>query len=175
MNANAINTNVLTTAVNILTAHINPAPAPAPASTINTNVLNVAIALIQSHSKSNAPVSVTPTPTPTPTQTVYEDQQRRGDVDITGKLVIANQTDPTYPPTKTDLLTVVIKPEYSTNPNDEHVRPTKFKIEPTINGAIDRTAEIDNLNDAMKKQQQKIDDLTTQVRNTTAILATSTP
>ena len=172
MNANAINTNVLTTAVNILAAHISPSPTITNTSTINTNVLNVAIALIQSHSKSNAPVSVTPTPTPTPTQTVYEDQQRRGDVDITGKLVIANQTDPTYPPTKTDLLSILIKPEYSANLADNQLRPTGFKITPTINGAIDRTAEIDNLNDAMKKQQQKIDDLTTQVRNTTATLAT---
>ena len=133
---------------------------------IHTNVLNVAIALIQAHSKSNAPA------TPTPTQTVYEDQHRRGYVDITGKLVIANQTDPTYPPTKTDLLSVLIKPEYSANLVDNQLRPTGFKITPTINGAIDRTAEIDKLNDAMKKQQEKIDDLTTQVRNTTATLAT---
>ena len=173
MNANAINTNVLTTAVNILAAHISPSPTITNTSTINTNVLNVAIALIQAHSKSNAPA--TPTPTPTPTQTVYEDQQRRGDVDITGKLVIANQTDPTYPPTKTDLLSILIKPEYSANLVDNQLRPTGFKITPTINGAIDRTAEIDKLNDAMKKQQEKIDDLTNQVKTTTATLATSTP
>lgn len=164
-----MNANVLNTAVNILTAHINPAPAPV--STINTNVLTTAIALIQGHSKSTAPA----TTTLIPTKTVYEDQQRRGDVDITGKLVIANQTDPTYPPTKTDLLSVLIKPEYSANPTNDQVRPTKFKIEPTINGTIDRTAEIDKLNDAMKKQQEKIDDLANQVKTTTATLATSTP
>jgi len=169
-----MNINVIDTAVSILAKHIqesSPAQNIPPSNQSNqTNILNTAIAIIQA--SMNKPTSASAISAPITFQpTFYEGQLRRGPIKITGKLAIANTSDPTNPPTETNIYSVDIAPKYSDNPNDDRVRPDSYTITPNIGGIIDRTAEIDKLNDEMKKQREKIDNLTEQVQNTTASLS----
>ena len=159
-----MNANVLNTAITILASHIQPGPAVAATAvpqTNQTNVLITSIAILQAHM--NATVSASGMTIIQPT-TVFENQQRRGHIDFSEKLAIADLTDPLKPPSETDILSVDIKPKYSVNPHDSPVRPTDYTITPTIAGTVDRSAEIIKLN-------KQIVDLTDQVKSTTATLS----
>jgi len=163
-----MNIDVIDTAVSILAKHIQES---SPTQTLpppnELNIINTAIAVIQASMTKSTSASA-----PKPIQpTFYEGQLRRGAVKISGKLAIADTSDPTKPPTETNIYSVDITPKYSDNSNDDRVRPDSYTITPNIGGIIDRTAEIDKLNDEMKKQREKIDNLTEQVQNTTASLS----
>jgi len=168
-----MNANVLNTAITILARHIQPGPIAAPLPVVQpineTNILLTSIAILQAYmntmvsASASGPITVQPT--------VIEGQLRRGPIVIDGKIAIADTTDPLKPPTETSIYSVDIKPKYSDNPNDDPSRPYSYTITPNIGGIVDRTAEIDNLNDAMKKQQEIIDDLTSKVKATAASLA----
>jgi len=165
-----MNIDVIDTAVSILAKHIQES---SPTQTLpppnELNILNTAIAVIQaSMTKTTSAAASAPKPIQ---PTFYEGQLRRGPVKISGKLAIANTSDLTKPPTETNIYSVDIVPKYSDNPNDNRVRPDSYTIIPNIGKIIDRTAEIDKLNDEMKKQREKIDNLTEQVQNTTASLS----
>jgi hypothetical protein len=168
-----MNTNVLTTAISILARHIQPGPIAAPPPNAppsnNINVLTTAIAILQASMNKTATASASGPTVINPT--VTEGQLRRGDVEMNAVLDVADTTDYTQPHTETKVYSADIMPKYSGNPTDDPSRPEKYTITTNIGGVVDRTAEINLLNDAMKKQQEKIDDLTTQVRNTTASLA----
>jgi len=164
-----MNIDVIDTAVSILAKHIQES---SPTQTLpppnELNIINTAIAVIQASMTKSTSASA-----PKPIQpTFYEGQLRRGPIKISGKLAIADTSDPTKPPTETNIYSVDIAPKYSDNPNDDHVRPDSYTITPNIGGIIDRTAEIIRLNDEIKKQQEKIDNLTEQVQNTTVALST---
>jgi hypothetical protein len=103
--------------------------------------------------------------------TFIEGQVRRGPIDISEKLSIADTSDPTKPPTEIDILSVNIAPKYSDKPMDSHVKPTDYKITPTINGAIDRTAEINVLNDKIVILDATVVDLTDKLKTATSTLS----
>lgn len=159
-----MNRNVIDTAVSILAKHIQTSP---PTLSNQINVLTTAITIIQS--SINKPTIISGPITEQPT--FYEGQLRRGPIEISGKLAIADTSDMMNQPTETNIYSVDMKPKYSDKPNDDHVRPYSYTITPNIGGVIDRTAEINRLNDELQKQKEKIDDLTKKVKTTTATLS----
>jgi hypothetical protein len=159
-----MNRHVIDTAVSILAKHIQT-PPPTPSNQIN--VLTTAIAIIQA--SINKPTITSGPITEQPT--FYEGQLRRGPIETAGKLAIADTSDPMNPPTETNIYSVNITPKYSDKPNDDPVRPYSYTITPNIGGVVDKTAEINRLNDELQKQKEKIDDLTKQVKSTTATLS----
>jgi len=167
-----MNIDVIDTAVSILAKHIqesSPTQTFPPPNELN--ILNTAIAIIQASITKSTSASTSASGPIIEQPTFYEGQLRRGPIETAGKLAIADTSDPTKPPTETNIYSVDISPKYSDNPNDDRVRPDSYTITPNIGGIIDRTSEILRLNDEIKKQKEKIDNLTEQVQNTTASLS----